>query len=248
MNPSNSVSRAGLFLSVGLFGAYLVTFVFATAFHPSGIDPNNHPLVFVQYAHSSGWTADHLGWFVSTSLLIAAFLVLIDALNVSGRMARTASRTGMVLGATAIALTALREAVDGVVLKRAVDAWVSAPPAEQAARFASAEVARWMEEASASYQNFALGLTVLVLAGLIIWTARVPRPIGYLFALLGAAYLATGWILGESGFAPQGTAPSYATEFIPVICAAYLLVVAWRMPHTAAELSASGLTAKPEGA
>ena len=34
------------------------------------------------------------------------------------------------------------QAVDGVALKQAVDAWVNAPEADKAARFASAEVVR----------------------------------------------------------------------------------------------------------
>jgi hypothetical protein len=248
MNQQASASRGGLFLSAALLGAGFVVGGFATAFHPSGIDPNNHPLVFVQYAHSAGWTADHLVWFVSTTLTIAGLLVLIDALNLNSGMARILNRIGMVLGSAAIAMTALRDAVDGVVLKRAVDAWVSAPTGEQAARYASAEVARWMEEASASYQYFLFGLTLLVLAALIVWSGRVPRPIGFLFAISGLASFVVGWILGEAGFAPEGANPSYVTEFVPVICAVYLLVVAWRIPQRGAERSPGAYVAQPERA
>lgn len=237
MNQTTSASRGEILLSAGLLGASFIVFGFATAFHPSGIDPNNHPLVFVQYAHSSGWTADHLAWFVSTTLTTAGLLALIDALNLTGGMARVGVRLGLVAGSAAIALTALRDLVDGVVLKRAVDAWVSAPAGEQAARYASAELARWMEEASASYQGFVLGLTLVILAALILATGRVSRPIGILFGIAGLAYLVVGWILGESGFAPEGAAPSYITEFVPPICAVYLLVVAWRMPRAAGRRS-----------
>jgi hypothetical protein len=35
--------------------------------------------------------------------------------------------------------------VDGVALKQAVNAWVDAPEAEKAARFAAAEAMRWLE-------------------------------------------------------------------------------------------------------
>ena len=72
------------------------------------------------------------------------------------------ARFGMVRGGAAIAITALREAVDGVVLKRAVDAWVTAPPGEQASRFAGAELARWLEESAYSYQSFLIALMLLV--------------------------------------------------------------------------------------
>lgn len=248
MTQSTSASRGGIFLSAALLGAGFIVGIFATAFHPNGIDPNNHPLVFAQYAQSSGWTADHLAWFVSTTLTIAGLLVLIDALNVGGRMARMANRLGMVAGSAALGMTALRDAVDGVVLKRAVDAWVAAPAAEQPARFAGAEVARWMEEASTSYQGFLIGLTLVVLAGLIVATGRIPRPVGLLFGIAGLAYFAIGWILGESGFAPEGAYPSYVSEFVPVICAVYLVVVAWRMPHGVSEQVPAAYATRPEGA
>ena len=42
-------------------------------------------------------------------------------------------------------------AVDGVALKQAVNAWASAPVAEKAARFASAEAIRWIEWGARSY-------------------------------------------------------------------------------------------------
>ena len=44
----------------------------------------------------------------------------------------------------ALALYGIASVVEGVALKHAVDAWASAPAAEQAARFASAEAIRWL--------------------------------------------------------------------------------------------------------
>lgn len=243
MNLQTSASRGGLFLSAALLGSGFIAGVIADVFHPTGIDPNNHVLVFVQYAHSSGWTADHLGFFLATTLTIVGFLVLIDAVDFSGGAARTVNRLVMVLGATAIGLSALRYAVDGVVLKRAVDAWVSAPETEQASRFAAAELARWMEEASASYQGFVLGAMLLAVGGVIVWTRRVPRPIGYLSALAGLSYAVAAWVVGESGFAPEGAIPTYVAELVPPVCAIYLLVLAWRRPGVEAEPSRSSSAA-----
>src|SRR5690348_17745576 len=51
----------------------------------------------------------------------------------------------------------------------------SAPAAEQATRFASAQAIRWLEWGTDSYSNFMLGLTMVLLAIVIVWTARVPR-------------------------------------------------------------------------
>lgn len=241
MNQSTSASRGGLFLSAALLGASFIAFVVANNFHPNGIDPNNHPLVFVQYAHWTGWTADHAGWFFTFLLTIAGFLVLLDALNLMDGLARTAVRIGMVLGGAAVAISALREVVDGVVLKRAVDAWAIAPAGDQASRFAAAEVARWMEEGAYSYQSFLIGFLLLVLAGLIIWTGRVQRPIGLLIALGAGANLVVGWIAGESGFAPQGAPAAIITELLPPVIAIYLAVVAWRMARVSVKPSQSTL-------
>jgi hypothetical protein len=67
-----------------------------------------------------------------------------------------------------------------VALKQAVDAWSSAPAAEKATRFASAEAIRWLEWGTNSYWNFMPGLALVLFAIVIVWTARIPRPIGYL--------------------------------------------------------------------
>ena len=239
--------REALLLSAALVLGSFIVYAVATVFHPSGIDPNNHQAVFVQYADSMGWTADHVGWFGESAILIAGLLVLFEALGLRHGIAGIAVRFGIVSGGVALALSAIRYAVDGVVLKRAVDAWVVAPDAEKAARFASAQVARWLEEASASYQSFALGITLILLAAAIIWSARVPRPIGYLLALGGAGYLVYGWILGEAGFAPGGAIPNYLAAFTPLLAGVWLLVSAWRIPHSTSRSTASEYPAELAG-
>lgn len=224
-----TVERERLFLSGALLGAAFIVFAFASVFHPHEVDPNNHVLSFAQYAHASGWTADHLAFFAYWAIVIAGLLVLFYALNPTGDMQRLLVRFGTISAGVTLALSAMRFAIDGVVLKRAVDAWTAGPEAEQAARFAAAETVRWMEEAMISYQGFAFGLTLAVLAVLIVWTAQVPRPVGYVLGITGAAYLALGWIVGVAGLAPQGVIPSYVAEIAPLVVSLYLLITAWRM-------------------
>jgi hypothetical protein len=74
----------------------------------------------------------------------------------------------------ALALYGVASVVEGVALKHAVDAWASAPAAEQAARFASAEAIRWLEWGIKSSQSFTVGLA-LVLFGIATTRARVPH-------------------------------------------------------------------------
>ena len=56
-----------------------------------------------------------------------------------------------------------------------------------------------------SYQNFALGLAVLLFAAAVVRTAWVPRPIAYLMGLSGLTYLVQGWVAGSEGFSPTHT-------------------------------------------
>jgi len=229
---------AVLLLSSFIVGAVL-NFI-----HPGGVDTNNHPAVFAQYAQSANWTTVHLAQFIGTAITIGGLLVLFYALNLPDGMPRLVARVGIVSAGVALALSAMVYAVDGVVLKRAVDAWVSAPDAEKAARFASAETVRWLEEATRSYQGFLLGFTLILLAVLIVLTARVPRPIGYLLGLSGVGYLVTGWINSVAGFPLYQTIPLYLGVFSLLIASVWLLISAWRMPESAEIAPKSGSSAR----
>ncbi len=239
-----TADRKALLLPAALLVIGFVALAVASVFHPGGIDNNNHPAVFAQYAHSATWTTVHLAQFVAMAITIAGLLVLFYAPNPADGMPRLVARMGVVSTGVALALTAMRFAVDGVVLKRAVDAWVNAPDAEKAARFASAETVRWLEEALTSYQGFVLGLTLILLAALVVWTARVPRPIGYLLGLGGVGYLVVGWIVGLAGLAPEGAVPTYVGQLSTLIAGVWLLISAWRMPGSAEIAPESGSPAR----
>jgi hypothetical protein len=173
-------------------------------------------------------TAVHLGEFVAMALMIAGLLVLYFALDVSAGAAHWMGFFGAVSAGIALALYAVLQAVDGVANKQADLAWLSAPAAEQAARFASAEAIRWVEWGLKSYQGYTLGLALLLFGIAIAATARVPRPIGYLMGLSGLAFIVSGWVIGVQGFADIGAAPSDLAQFFLPVSMIWLLVVAWR--------------------
>ncbi len=209
-----------------LFIGFLLFEVVGNFLHPSGA--NDHKAAFTAYAASGDWAAVHLGEFVAMAVLIAGLLVLYFALTVSQGTPHWLGFFGAFAAGVALALYGVLQAVDGVALKQAVDAWASAPAAEQTARFASAEAIRWLEWGTHSYHDFTLGLAQVLLALVIVWTARVPRPIGYLMGLSGLAWLVTGWVIGTQGFADIGAVPSdLAQTFLPVSII-WLLIVAWR--------------------
>jgi hypothetical protein len=133
----------------------------------------------------------------------------------------------------ALALSGVLYAVDGVALKQATDAWVSAPAAEQATRFASAQAIRWLEWGITSYQNFTWGLAMVLLGIVIVWTARVTRPIGYLMGVSGLAIIVAGWVVGTEGFTPTNSVADLAGAVFLVAWIIWLLIVAWRRKEAA---------------
>ena len=105
---------------------------------------------------------------------------------------------------------------------------MSAPDAEKAARFASAETIRWLEWGVRSYQSFLLGLTFVLFAAAIVWTAGTARTIGYLMGLSGLAYIVQGWVLGSEGFSATNRVPTLLGNILVLILSIWFLIVAWR--------------------
>ena len=201
--------------------------------HPAREDPNDHAAVFAEYAAHADWTIVHLGQFVGMAAIIAGILVLFSALEVDSRAPGWASRFGAVLAVVALALYGVLQAVDGVALKQAVDAWAVAPDVEKPARFATAEAIRWVEWGVRSYQSFTLGLSLALFATAIVMAAKIPRPIGYLMGLSGLAYIAQGFILGAEGFSSTNTIPQLLGYAAFLGWSIWLLIVAWRMQEQA---------------
>ena len=209
--------RTSLRLSATLLLAGQLLYILVTQFHAGG-EANNHPAIFAEYARSDSWTAVHVGQFVAMAMVIAGLLAFSFALDVRARGAAWAARLGAASAAVALALYGVLQAVDGVVNKQVDDAWVSAPAAEKTARFASAEAMRWLEWGVRSYQDFALGLALLLFAAAVLRTAGVPRAIAYLMGLSGVTYLVQGWVVGTEGFSGTHTT---------LILLAWVLSLAW---------------------
>jgi hypothetical protein len=226
MNGSTVDSRS-LRLSATLLLAGQVLYVVITLFHTGG-DANNHPAIFAAYAASTIWTAVHVAQFACMAIMLAGLLALFSAVDVQSGSMRLAPRLGAAATTATLALYAVVLAVDGVALKQTVNAWVNATDAEKAARFATAEAMRWLEWGARSYENFTMGLAVII-AATTIRTAPIPRPIAYVMGLSGLTYLAQGWLAGAEGFSETHTLAIVLAEILNVVWMTWLLGVAWRM-------------------
>ena len=137
-------THAALRLPAALLLAGQLSYIVVTLFHADG-DANNHAAVFVEYTGSASWTAVHLGQFACMAILLAGLLALSFALDRYVKAVRWATRFGAAAATAALALYGALQAVDGVALKQAVNAWARAAEVEKATRFASAEAIRWVE-------------------------------------------------------------------------------------------------------
>jgi hypothetical protein len=228
MVMNNKPFSPSLRLSATLLLAGQLLYIVVTQFHIGG-DANHHPTIFAAYAGSGAWTAVHIGQFAAMAILLAGLFALFFGLDVESGTARWAGRFGAVSAVAALALYGALQAVDGVANKQADVAWVSAPDAEQASRFASAEAIRWIEWGMRSYQNFALGLALLLFAVAVVRTAWIPRPIAFLMGLSGLTYLAQGWVVGSEGFSQTMSNAIVLAFALDLVWMIWLVVVAWRM-------------------
>src|SRR5436190_18370259 len=137
-------NRNLLRLSATLLLVGQLLYIVVTQFHADG-PANNHAVVFAEYARSRSWTAVHVGQFAAMAIVIGGLVALLVAVEAQLEGVSWAGRLGAASAVAALALYGALQAVDGVANKQADVAWLSAPAAEKAARFASAEAVRWDE-------------------------------------------------------------------------------------------------------
>jgi hypothetical protein len=217
----------------------VILLVVATAIHPSREHPMDNPAVFMEYAQSESWIAIHFGQWVAALLIIAGLLAVYYTLRIKAELGAGVARFGVVAAVLTAAAFTMLQAVDGVTLKWAVDAWASAPAEQKTAAFAAAEAVRWTEYALQSFSSILLGLT-LILYGLAIALGTVyPRWLGGVAAASGVAWIVHGLMVPYIGLfdsIPRGVA--LILLFLWVFIMAFLM---WRN-------SSPGRIARPESA
>src|SRR5262245_23764559 len=207
-----------------LIGGALVT-VIVLFLHPGG--GSTYEEVLAGWAASGDWVAIHLAQFVGMAGMLVGLIALFFALNLAEGFPRWVGFFAVISAGLALALDGVTFAVDGVANKFAANALVSAPVAEKPVHLASALAVRWVEIGTSSYLDFTLGLALVLLAVVIVWTARVPRPIGYLLGLSGLFYFEQGWLIGTTGFSSATTVPTNAGYTLLFVAMIGLLFVAW---------------------
>jgi hypothetical protein len=229
--PSSHANRQALGLAaVLIIVAEFVYMVVTPLLHPGGGAPIAE---FESYADSHTWATVHTLQFATTVTAAFGLLALAYGLNVTSGVRGLVNRFAAATAAALIALNAVLYAVDGVALKETVNAWAGGSSATRAAFLPAVEAIRGVEFGLRGYVAYTTGLAVILLAGVIVSTARVPRVIGYLMGLSGLVYVAqgVGWISLRtvlSEHALEGNI-SYYVLLLVLVWAIWLLVAALRM-------------------
>jgi hypothetical protein len=190
------LTLSGALLLVG----FVVNAIQRMLLHPSGAE-DDHEAIFTEYAESDVWVFTHFLEFALVLVAFAGLLVLCRALW------RETPYLPLLAAGALIATSAtwaVLQAVDGVTLKQAVDAWAAASGTEEATRFADAETVRWIEWGLQSYFRVLLGVAFLLLGAAAVVSRLVPSWLGALLVVAGLLSLAVGVSVGyaglESGF------------------------------------------------
>jgi hypothetical protein len=197
-HASIRMQRSRLGPASAILGAALL--LLGTALHPMHADPNVPAAAFAEYAADKHWITSHLLQLAGAVAMIAALVLLSRALA-QGPGAAWAALGGH--GAIAsLALASALQAVDGVALKRMVDAWAAATAADKAALFQAAFAVRQVEVGLAAVASLVFGLTVCLYAIALLIDRRLPKWLGALGLAAGAAVAAGGLAIAYSGFSP----------------------------------------------
>lgn len=208
-------------------------YIAATQLHAGG-DANDHYHIFETYAEDGIWSAVHLAQFVGMTAFLAGVAALLFSMRPRTAKMKAIIAMGIAAAIAAFALYGALQAVDGVALKQAVGAWAAADETEKVARFAAAESIRWLEWGMRSYQDYAMGLTLILLA-VAVRSARLGIAIPVLMGASSMAYLAQGWIAGTDGFTSTQSIAIVASWGLTLAWMAWLALVAWSRPTLGTE-------------
>ena len=219
----------------------VILLVAATAVHPSREDVMNHTAVFREYAQTDGWIAIHFAQWLASLVFFGGLVALYFAMTTKREGPTALARFG--LGAVVLTTAAITmlQAVDGVALKWAVDAWADAPADRESSALSAAMGLRWTEYALQSYSNILLGLTLIFFGLAIAFGSAYSRWPGWLAAAAGVAWIIHGLMVSYVGL--FDSAPRLVALVLTAVWAFAMAVQMW----PSGRRGRAALTAAPAG-
>jgi hypothetical protein len=121
------------------------------------------------------------------------------------------------------------QAVDGIALKRMVDAWATAPASQKDAAFHAAFAVRQIEIGLASTLCITLGITATLYGGALLRVNNAYlKWLGVLAVLGGVPTSVAGVVIAYTGFSPLAMAINMPANFVLLVWMLALGVSMWR--------------------
>ncbi len=224
----NTLASGALSLAAAAAVIGPLVYVAVTLFHPPGIEANDHPVVFREYAMAQTWIAIHLVQLVGLVLGLIGIAGLAASVLWLQQNGRLLALLAVGLAGASIPSAVVLQAVDGIALKRAVDAWVATGGTVGSASFAAATAMRWLEEGMNAVFGLTLGLAVILVGAAMVRGAVYPHWVGWIGAAIGIAVLINAVLIAETGFSPIAQAWVLARNPALWIWTAVAGVLMWR--------------------
>jgi hypothetical protein len=220
------VSRA---LAVAAAAAIVgpLLYIPVTLLHPPGV-PSDHPATFRQYALSHAWVAVHVAQLACMVAGLAGLTGIGASMVRLQQNGRVLALYAAWLAAAGIPLAGVLQAVDGIALKRAVDAWVAGGGTVGSASFAAARAVRWLEEGVNAVLGLLLGPAVILTGAAMARGAVYPRWMGWIGMAVGTAVAIGALVVANEGFSPTAQVWVLARNPALWIWTAVAGVLLWR--------------------
>lgn len=161
-------------------------------------DPNDPVAAFAEYAVDRLWVASHLTQLAGVTLIVAALLLV--ARHLESRTGTAWARLAASGAVASLAVAAALQAVDGIALKRMVDAWATAPLLQKEGVFHAALAVRQVEIGLASVLSLLFGLTATLYGGALLVDGRFPKWVSALAIVGGVPTTISGTVMAYTGF------------------------------------------------
>lgn len=213
---------------VGAVGAIVgaVLLLAGTFLHPFEADPNDPLAAFTEYAADRLWVASHLTQLIGVLLMVFAF-VLLKRMMASGRGASWA-QLGVVGATASLSAAAALQAVDGIALKKMVDAWAAASTTDKGVLFQAAFGVRQVEVGLAAIVSLLFGITVTIYGVAIVSDHNFPRWLGWLAFAGGVPTAGAGIAIAYTGFSGVAMTASMSASVLVLIWIVLVGIWMWR--------------------
>ena len=211
----------------GVLGPALL--IVGTLMHPVPEHLNDPATAFAAYAPVSRatWVTAHLLQLAGASGMVLELVMLSWAASPLGS-SRLFAQLTTVFGASAIAVTATLQAVDGVALKATVDLWSQAVSSERPALLAAATAVRQIEIGLDGMFSLTLAATTLTFGLVLIHGTRWTRLLGVLAAVTAVTAAVGGVLFCLQGFSPAAMNTSTTSGALGIALTLAAAVWGWR--------------------